>query len=597
MMDPRTFHIASRWLGECIRSHTVCRRINNSRSTHGPSRVIDLNCESPDCLRIRTIETGKSLPYAALSYCWGDNQPEKTTTSNIDERLASFPLQRQPRTIQDAVLVVRQLGFGSIWIDSLCIIQDDPADIVQELGKMHLVYESASLLISAAKASHCDEGILSPAREPLKNHRLPFNCPDGTLSSVLLQRADDGDTWDRIHERMWTMQEHLLSSRVLVYADIGLRWRCDTTSWCDGPWTTRDFTANYVESTLRLESPTWKYLLSTGEDNASSRKYVELTHTPPGLVKPQVSHALMDLAAGRPWPGNHTMEGAYLEAEAIIEWRNLLQGYTQRQVTDPQDRLPAVAALAEKFSQIISCRYVAGHWESVLPSDLFWQAHRISGPPPSRNLTHPFPSWSWASMDAEIEWESPLTSVVTLDVLSVVVELENISLQFGRVASSRLDVSGYIAPVRCVETGEHLESLRGFPQHLTRAGERCALLECSFHALGSIDTSERPYPPVGAILDEPVASVQDIDGCYCLEIFRRHWDESSPFRGNWLPSAGLLLRPQNEQNTSFARVGIFLIGEIGTGDPEWNIDLDHPDLGQEPRSLFEGCPKTAISLV
>ena len=64
--------------------------------------------------------------------------------------------------------------------------------------------------------------------------RIRYQCPDDVVDSVILY-----DTYVRpyeaIHQRGWTTQEHILSSRMLVYSSTGIRWRCRTTIEFDGP--------------------------------------------------------------------------------------------------------------------------------------------------------------------------------------------------------------------------------------------------------------------------------------------------------------------------------------------------------------------------
>jgi len=102
---------------------------------------------------VRLVEgAGRQAPYVCLSHCWGSVQPLKTTLSNAHHHFKSIPWAAIPRLFQDALLVTERLGVGYVWIDSLCIIQDDVADRVRESKTMSDVYENAHVTISATSA-------------------------------------------------------------------------------------------------------------------------------------------------------------------------------------------------------------------------------------------------------------------------------------------------------------------------------------------------------------------------------------------------------------------------------------------------------------
>lgn len=79
-----------------------------------PSRVLEILNPHSDNRRVRLIECKleESIPYAALSYCWGDKGNITTTTNNIHDHLAGFDVQDLPPTLQDALLVTEKLGFN-----------------------------------------------------------------------------------------------------------------------------------------------------------------------------------------------------------------------------------------------------------------------------------------------------------------------------------------------------------------------------------------------------------------------------------------------------------------------------------------------------
>ena len=93
-------------------------------------------------------------PYIALSHCWGKNPIVRTTTSTLAQRKQGIEISLLPPTFRDAIIIARRLDVRYLWIDSLCIIQDDELDWQTESAKMSTIYQHALLTISAGLSSH-----------------------------------------------------------------------------------------------------------------------------------------------------------------------------------------------------------------------------------------------------------------------------------------------------------------------------------------------------------------------------------------------------------------------------------------------------------
>ena len=87
--------------------------------------------------------------YAALSHCWGSFQPLVSIKNDIKARKQGLYQDELPRIFRDAVELCRELRVAYLWIDSLCIIQDDDSDWTIESSKMQDIYRNACLVISA----------------------------------------------------------------------------------------------------------------------------------------------------------------------------------------------------------------------------------------------------------------------------------------------------------------------------------------------------------------------------------------------------------------------------------------------------------------
>lgn len=115
--------VAAKWIQNCA-SHAECRESMISDNL-APSRLLDLS-ESYTTGLVKIVDA-RSLKaqYAALSYCWGDSLPLTTTKATIQYMMEGVQLQDLPLTFKDATNVCHYLGIRYIWIDSVCIIQDD----------------------------------------------------------------------------------------------------------------------------------------------------------------------------------------------------------------------------------------------------------------------------------------------------------------------------------------------------------------------------------------------------------------------------------------------------------------------------------------
>jgi hypothetical protein len=106
---------------------------------------------------------GLVADYTALSYCWGDASIPLTTTANLTERRQGLRWDCLPKVFQDAIVLTRTLGIKYIWIDAICIIQDDAADLSMQLSQMTQIYHEALLVISADSASSANDRLFKDA--------------------------------------------------------------------------------------------------------------------------------------------------------------------------------------------------------------------------------------------------------------------------------------------------------------------------------------------------------------------------------------------------------------------------------------------------
>ncbi|KAK7433985.1 hypothetical protein VKT23_020449 [Stygiomarasmius scandens] len=254
----------------------------------------------------------------------------------------------------DAVLVTRALGLHYLWVDAFCIIQDSEEDKAHEVKQIRHTFHNAYLTIIAACANTVYDGFLherSPPKSP--STTLPFYCPDGILGTMHIRRGESAPA-NPIDKCAWCLEEHLLSPRKLVYSSHTLQYVCQTMHI-------------NVNSASNFVSP---------ENGISWLPFhIFLPKIPAGYNPPEDNDTTWDAICTR---------------------------YTRRTVTKAEDRLNALAGIAEQFQHIWpESRYIAGLWEHHLPGCLLWenfgesQCHQR----PAQNLA---PSWSWASTNGEV---------------------------------------------------------------------------------------------------------------------------------------------------------------------------------------------------
>jgi hypothetical protein len=343
---------ARKWLDECDTHHS-CK----PSKTLLPSRVIDVGHLGSSQVRLwEPVPEGTTGEYISLSYCWGTSREFTTTRATIEERKKGIIIADIPKTYQDAVKLTRELGIRYLWVDALCICQDEHADWERESAKMLSTYSNAYLTISASRAKESSEGFLGKrldrplvgleySRGGLQGKALAFSLP---LREELHKNHYITLPDEPLSKRAWGLQERVLSHRVLLYGTSQMFYECNE---------------GYH-----------------GEDGL----YVEGRH--------DCAHKGLKL--------NERAKHNVLE-----KWYNLLWLYGPKQLSHASDKLPAISGIASLYAEGIGGGYLAGLWRDQLIEGLMWQSlsyRRVS--------EYRAPSWSWASGDG-----IPATSKQNID--------------------------------------------------------------------------------------------------------------------------------------------------------------------------------------
>jgi len=92
-------------------------------------------------------------------------------------------------------------------------------------------------------------------------------------------------------------------------------------------------------------------------------------------------------------------------------WSSFVEAYSVLKLTNPSDRLIALAGVAKAYAKsngIPDLDYLAGHWRHNLIETLLWrQMPRTGKGPYTGRAKYSAPSWSWASVQGGISFPSP----------------------------------------------------------------------------------------------------------------------------------------------------------------------------------------------
>ncbi|KAG2028278.1 heterokaryon incompatibility protein-domain-containing protein, partial [Suillus americanus] len=215
--------LVKKWIKLCQENHgDKCRNVwRMDRNLPEFVRVVDV-------VSMAVIPAPSGCRYVALSYVWGGNGAEYwTTKDNIAKR--SMPgglnVATLPDTITDSISFVRQLGERYIWIDALCITQDDSRDKVSQLHAMDLVYGLSYFTLIAAGGK--------TARDPLPGCRPRTRTPQihievvqGLHLFVALPTQEKALAQSAWITRCWTYQESALSCRRIYFTEQQVYFEC-----------------------------------------------------------------------------------------------------------------------------------------------------------------------------------------------------------------------------------------------------------------------------------------------------------------------------------------------------------------------------------
>lgn len=366
----------------CQRQHKACPR---EQDVTLPSRVIDVCLGQNEPSVLLHCQQGVSKGrYITLSYCWGGDQPIKLSKSNIGVWQNRIPSEGLPKTLIDAIECARRLSIRYLWVDSLCIIQDDEEDVASEIAKMPRIFNDAVVCIVAANSSSSTNGFLTQksTSTPEQLFQLFFRGPDGLKGSLSIVNSRTSGYIEPIELRAWTLQESMLSPCKLVYGSSHLQWFCPSVQYTHGM---------NVEMSEQQRS---RWMLPPELDDIFRPSLPIST----SKLRKDVNNMMLALTFKR----TSTLEKESLDVWE--DWKTVISNYSKRELSFHRDKLLALSGVAERFGRTIKSDYLAGLWASYLPWGLLWKTRPVGRITSGHSHRYIAPSWSWASTDVVIEW-------------------------------------------------------------------------------------------------------------------------------------------------------------------------------------------------
>lgn len=378
ILDPSQIDLSMgrMWLEHCEQNH------GSSCSKQGwPFRL-----GKPDFIRLVDVEdlsivevtssTAWSYRYLTLSYVRGESQTFELLTSNKLKLTRPHGLLRHFRNdlskmVRDAINVTRGFEERYLWIDSLCIEQDNELDKWKQHASMDRIFGNALLTIVAADAQHGDVGLGGVERDSRHIRQISEEIQPSIRIMLPLPPLRDLDTspWA---QRAWTFQERLFSRRIIYFSGGQIHWRCHKCS------ASEDTTA--AEAGHKLDLHPW------------------LAIKPQDLGVKSPKDCYGDCSLRKLHDGTtHVMRSG-----AFKEYTQLIQQYSQRQIDQDSEVLDAIGGLLHIFQVCFKSPIRQGFPQALLDAAILWRpAERLQ-----RRNCAAISSWSWARWRGEVKYAS-----------------------------------------------------------------------------------------------------------------------------------------------------------------------------------------------
>lgn len=437
------------WLDECIASHTSCQKrarhcaifctdnchmiTDYDEKRMNPARLLSIrssSCEDheDDTDRVYLVEgqsLGEGSHYIALSHRWGARSGITLSKGNKADLIhKGLRMEDLPPTFRDSVHFVRSLGYSYLWVDSLCIVQDDSEDWKQEAQRMSIIFDKATLTIAAMDGGD-------------------------SYSGLLLNQTSEKDV-GTLDSRAWVCQERMMTPRTVLFSGGEISWECrecessndgqrmrprnnqsalinkemhlkdmytffrdwrpkpiasanpesPEATQADADGTHADMIDEYADSVM-YDPATNVVQIKYGDDIPAHREHLRNYFNRNGMENGEIMRIYPEDNANDPF-------GKFMKSVTALDhardvyfpfmkiWWQFLSLYTARQLTFESDRFLAmngVATIAQRWTHL---RSSFGLWYHFFIYELCWYIDP-TGNPARRPSTWLGPTWSWIS--------------------------------------------------------------------------------------------------------------------------------------------------------------------------------------------------------
>jgi hypothetical protein len=430
------------WVKECQDNHNHLTQQDESQAQLRSTRQFRVY----DVFQSRLIEPTECVEYIALSYVWGNTlrqrqleEPDSWWSDLFDddehtqweEQGRHVRFDKLPRAVQDASLLLQRLGYRYLWVDLLCVCQDDSLKKGLLIKHMHVVYEAASFTIVAAGGEDADSplhGLHEGTRSSERTWTIPTVGGDFNLT---LARPDLKEIISNTHWRTrgWTFQEEILSSRCLYFTQDEVFYWCSHHS-------------ERVENFPLVQNgrfSEWRegYMLETRNTRTT---YQSLSPWNKGWLIPSspalrrdnrvIQQSESEMTATDhtgvegPWPPIY-LNSRSRDPGVFHDYASSVCEYTQRNLTEAGDIINAFMGILGKFgAKVPLSADVRFHgllnyedlsngelYSDSLEKGLLWIPSRGNAlrrrriePDPTRKAPLQFPSWAWSGWVGMVDY-------------------------------------------------------------------------------------------------------------------------------------------------------------------------------------------------
>jgi hypothetical protein len=365
------------WKAKCDLQHgKKCQlaHITPNLNRYRPNLLIDT-------WRMCLTKSSSTEDYITLSYVWGQAPTLKSVQGNLEFFQQPGTLGREeifskiPRTIRDAIALTELLHERYLWVDSLCIIQDDETNSHDQITKMASIYANSVLTIVAADGEDANYGLrgIRMASLPRNRPQQTSKLPNGAQIVEPNYSTPEGSTWSR---RGWTFQESLFSRRKLIFCCDSVRWECSEAT-------------SYEDVTLKYQG----YIHDRGRLDAIFRMQISKLFT-------------------KTWPD-------------ISGYSQLVCDFNHRDLTYPEDVLDAFSGITTPLSTVFQGGFLYGIPEMFFDVALLWEAQSLLKrrvPQLSVGPNSSLPSWSWMGWHGAVNlrgWNSGADYIFDANIASL----------------------------------------------------------------------------------------------------------------------------------------------------------------------------------